>query len=163
MQEGGGAVQEGDGRLRGSGTGVPARKRPAEGMFPHQTRPGQQRRQTLWCTQTLCSEGHRSHAKNKTATIPSFSIEYFSLQNPFTKTAAVRYRVYIRGLERGIRSMSVNCCCLIEALSRKSRRYNKIPGFSPVLGSALGCFLVSFSRCFVPPRLSDEHNTVDIS
>ena len=41
----------------------------------------------------------------------------------------------------------------------ESRRYNKIPGSSPLPGSLLGCFLISLSRCFVPPRLSDEHST----
>ena len=40
-----------------------------------------------------------------------------------------------------------------------------IPGFCcsagipPLLGSPLGCFLISLSRRFVPPRLSDEHRT----
>ena len=43
----------------------------------------------------------------------------------------------------------------------ESRRYNKIPGLSPVpgLGSPLGCFLISLSRRLIPPRLSDEHST----
>ena len=41
----------------------------------------------------------------------------------------------------------------------ESRRYNKIPGFSPVLGTPLGCFRISLPRSFIPPRLSDEHST----
>ena len=40
----------------------------------------------------------------------------------------------------------------------------KIPGFCcsagipPLLGSPLGCFLVSLSRRFIPPRLSHDHS-----
>ena len=37
----------------------------------------------------------------------------------------------------------------------------KIPGFSPLLGSLLGCFIISLSRRFIPPRLSDEHSSTN--
>ena len=43
----------------------------------------------------------------------------------------------------------------------------QIPGFCcstgtpPLLGSPLGCFLISLSRRFIPPRLSDEHSIVN--
>ena len=37
------------------------------------------------------------------------------------------------------------------------RRDNKISGFSPLLIFPLGCCLISLSRRFIPPRLSDEH------
>ena len=41
----------------------------------------------------------------------------------------------------------------------ESRRYNKIPGFSLLLGSPLGCFIISLSRLFIAPRLSAEQST----
>ena len=44
----------------------------------------------------------------------------------------------------------------------ESRRCNKIPGFSPLLGSPLGCYLISLSRRFIPRRLSDEHSSVAV-
>ena len=49
---------------------------------------------------------------------------------------------------------------------RKQRYLAKIPGFCcgagipPLLGSPLGCFCISLSRHFIPPRLSDEHSLV---
>ena len=41
------------------------------------------------------------------------------------------------------------------------RRYNTIPGFSPLLGSPLGCFLISLSRHFIPYLTSTLNTTVD--
>ena len=40
----------------------------------------------------------------------------------------------------------------------ESWRYNKIPGFLPVLGSPLGCFIIYLSRRFVALRLSDAQS-----
>ena len=42
----------------------------------------------------------------------------------------------------------------------ESRRYNKIPGFSPLLGSPLGRLLISLSRRFIQIRLSPQKTSL---